>query len=84
MITIHKLNKRQVNKIFSSTSTIALLFALVGLLSTSSLAVVSSNGLHYAFAADKEFDIDVDIEKDSIKRGDTQDITVAGFSNVTY
>lgn len=48
------------------------------MLSTAYLAAGSaSNGLpSFAFAADKEFDIDVDIEKDSIKRGDTQDITV--------
>lgn len=77
LITVHKYDKRQVNKIFLSTSTIALLFVLVGLLSTSYLAGSSnSNGLLYAFAADKEFDVDVDIEKDFIKRGDTQDITV--------
>jgi len=73
LITISKYDKRQVSKSFSSTSTIALLFALVMMLSTSYLA---SNGLPFAFAADKEFDIDVDIEKDPIKRGDTQDITV--------
>jgi hypothetical protein len=73
LITIHKYDKRQLSKSFSSKSSIALLFSLVGLLSTSYLA---NNGLPFAFAADKEFDIDVDIEKDSIKRGDTQDITV--------
>jgi 5-hydroxyisourate hydrolase-like protein (transthyretin family) len=73
LITISKYDKRQVSKSFSSTSTIALLFALVMMLSTSYLA---SNGLPFAFAADKEFDIDVDIEKDPIKSGDTQDITV--------
>jgi 5-hydroxyisourate hydrolase-like protein (transthyretin family) len=73
LITISKYYKRQVRKSFSSTSTIALLFALVMMLSTSYLA---GNGLPFAFAADKEFDIDFDIEKDPIKRGDTQDITV--------
>jgi 5-hydroxyisourate hydrolase-like protein (transthyretin family) len=78
LITIHKYDKRQLSKSFSSKSSIALLFSLVGLLSTSYLAGGSnnSNGLPYAFAADKEFDIDVDIERDPIKRGDTQDITV--------
>ncbi|MPZ06266.1 MAG: hypothetical protein GEU26_07590 [Nitrososphaeraceae archaeon] len=77
MISIQKYDKRRVSKSFSSTSTIALFFALAMLLSTSYLAAGStSNGLPFAFAADKEFDIDVDIEKDSIKRGDTQDITV--------
>ena len=73
LITIHKYDKRQLSKSFSSKSSIALLFSLVGLLSTLYLA---NNGLPFAFAADKEFDVDVDIEKDFIKRGDTQDITV--------
>lgn len=73
LITIHKNDKRLVGKSFSSSSTIALLFALVVMLSTSYLP---SNGHPFAFAAGKEFDIDVDIEKDPIKRGDTQDITV--------
>jgi hypothetical protein len=78
LISIQKYDKRRISKSFSSTSTIALFFALAMLLSTSYLAAGStSNGLpSFAFAADKEFDIDVDIEKDSIKRGDTQDITV--------
>ena len=73
LITIHKYNKKEVGNSLSSASTIALLFALVVMLSTSYLA---SNWLPFAFAADKDFDIDVDIEKDPIKRGDTQDITV--------
>ena len=73
MITIHKYNKKELGNSLSSASTIALLFALVIMLSTSYLA---SNWLPFVFAADKEFDIDVDIEKDPIKRGDTQDITV--------
>lgn len=77
LIFIHKYDKKQVSKSFSSTLTISLLFALVGMLSTSYLADGSSSSrLPFAFAADKEFDIDVDIEKDPIKRGDTQDITV--------
>jgi 5-hydroxyisourate hydrolase-like protein (transthyretin family) len=78
LISIYKYDKKQVSKSFSSALTISLLFALVGMLSTSYLADGSSgsNGLPFAFAADKEFDIDVDIEKDQIKRGDTQDITV--------
>jgi len=73
LITIHKYNKKELGNSLSSASTIALLFALVIMLSTSYLA---SNWLPFVFAADKEFDIDVDIEKDPIKRGDTQDITV--------
>lgn len=78
MISIQKYDKRRISKSFSSASTIALFFALAMLLSTAYLATGStSNGLSsFAFATDKEFDIDVDIEKDSIKRGDTQDITV--------
>jgi hypothetical protein len=73
LITIHKCNKKEVSNSLSSASTIALLFALVIMLSTSYLA---SSWLPFVFAADKEFDIDVDIEKDPIKHGDTQDITV--------
>lgn len=73
LITIHKYNKKEVSNSLLSASTIALLFALVVMLSTSYLA---SSWLPFVFAADKEFDIDVDIKKDPIKRGDTQDITV--------
>ena len=73
LITIHKNNKREVSNSLSSTSTIALLFALVVMLSTSYLA---GNWVPFVLATDKEFDIEVDIEKDPIKRGDTQDITV--------
>jgi len=76
LISIHKYDKKQVSKSFSSALTISLLFALVGMLSASYLADGSNSTLPFAFAADKEFDIDVDIEKDPIKRGDTQDITV--------
>ena len=76
LISIHKYDKKQVSKSFSSALTISLLFALVGMLSVSYLANGSNSRLPFAFAADKEFDIDLDIEKDPIKRGDTQDITV--------
>jgi len=76
LISIHRYDKKQVTKSFSSALTISLLFASVGMLSASYLADGSNSTLPFAFAADKEFDIDVDIEKDPIKRGDTQDITV--------
>jgi 5-hydroxyisourate hydrolase-like protein (transthyretin family) len=68
--------RQETSKSFSSALTISLLFALVGMLSASYLANGSNSRLPFAFAAEKEFDIDLDIEKDPIKRGDTQDITV--------
>jgi 5-hydroxyisourate hydrolase-like protein (transthyretin family) len=75
MIPIHKCDKQQSSKsLVVFLSTVTLLIVLVGFLGTLSLPDVI---LSSAFAvADKKFDVDVDVEKDPIKRGDTQDITV--------
>jgi hypothetical protein len=75
MIPIHKCDKQRSSKsLVVLLSTVTLLIVLVGFLGTLSIVdgIISS-----AFAvADKKFDVDVEIEKDPIKRGDTQDITV--------
>ena len=77
MISIHKSNKQQTCKSHEElipTNSLSL-FVLVGLLGT---LLLSCSGFSSAYAStsDEEFDIEVDIDEDPIKRGDTQDITV--------
>ena len=73
MINSTKMNKRISAKIFPTIVAISLLLILV------SNAVDSSILFKDAYAIE-EFDIDVDIEDNEIKRGDTQHMTVTVFN----
>ncbi|MGA7368612.1 MAG: hypothetical protein WBX01_05735 [Nitrososphaeraceae archaeon] len=76
MISIRKFD-RQITEKKTTAKYVPTIFIclilVVGLMATPSLSV---GGISSVFAADKEFDVDVDIDEDPIKRGDTQDITV--------
>src|SRR5688500_10046924 len=76
MINSTKVNRRISAKIFPTIVAISLLLILV------SNAVDSSILFKYAYAIE-EFDIDVDVEDNEIKRGDTQHITVTVFNDDT-
>jgi hypothetical protein len=77
MISIHKSDKQQSSKSLEEamTTNSLSLFVLVGLLGTLLLSF-SGFSSAYASTSDEEFDIEVNIDEDPIKRGDTQDITV--------
>lgn len=78
MKSLHKFDRQETGKSAkkhapSVSFSLSLAAVTIGLLS---VLIPLGGGISYVFASDKKFDIDIDIDEDPIKRGDTQDITV--------
>jgi 5-hydroxyisourate hydrolase-like protein (transthyretin family) len=78
MKSLHKFDRQETEKsakkhASSVSFSLSLAAVTIGLLS---VLIPLGGGISSVFASDKKFDIDIDIDEDPIKRGDTQDITV--------